>query len=73
MIYTVSKKTLLLSILTLLVLSACSKPIIQQPKQKISPKQAPQAIACTQEAKACPDGSYVSRTGPNCEFSICPK
>ena len=46
---------------------------IQQPKQKISPKQAPQAIACTQEAKACPDGSYVSRTGPNCEFSICPK
>ncbi|MDP3988377.1 MAG: hypothetical protein Q8P80_04515 [Candidatus Levybacteria bacterium] len=29
--------------------------------------------ACTQEAKLCPDGSYVSRTGPNCEFSTCPK
>ena len=28
--------------------------------------------ACTQEAKLCPDGSYVGRTGPNCEFSTCP-
>lgn len=30
-------------------------------------------VACTQEAKQCPDGSYVSRTGPNCEFAQCPK
>jgi len=29
-------------------------------------------VACTQEAKLCPDGSYVSREGPNCEFSACP-
>lgn len=29
-------------------------------------------IACTQEAKQCPDGSYVSRSGPNCEFAPCP-
>lgn len=29
-------------------------------------------VLCTQEAKACPDGSYVGRTGPNCEFSACP-
>ncbi len=27
---------------------------------------------CTQEAKLCPDGSYVGRTGPNCEFTACP-
>jgi hypothetical protein len=27
---------------------------------------------CTQDAKQCPDGSYVGRTGPNCEFSACP-
>lgn len=27
---------------------------------------------CTQEAKQCSDGSYVSRTGPNCEFTACP-
>ena len=29
-------------------------------------------VACTQEAKLCPDGSYVGRTGPNCEFALCP-
>lgn len=34
--------------------------------------KAPSGIACTQEAKICPDGSYVSRTGPNCEFTPCP-
>ncbi len=27
---------------------------------------------CTQDAKQCPDGSYVGRTGPNCEFTQCP-
>ncbi len=29
-------------------------------------------VMCTQEAKQCPDGSYVGRTGPNCEFAKCP-
>lgn len=28
--------------------------------------------ACTLEAKICPDGSSVGRTGPNCEFAPCP-
>lgn len=31
-----------------------------------------QQIACTMEAKLCPDGSYVGRSGPNCEFAKCP-
>ena len=30
-------------------------------------------VACTQEAMQCPDGSYVGRTGPNCEFTPCPE
>lgn len=29
-------------------------------------------VACTMEAKQCPDGSYVGRTGLNCEF-VCPE
>lgn len=29
-------------------------------------------VVCTQEAKLCSDGSYVGRTGPNCEFAPCP-
>ncbi|MBL1434105.1 hypothetical protein COB87_000815 [Candidatus Wolfebacteria bacterium] len=28
-------------------------------------------IACTLEARICPDGSTVGRTGPNCEFRAC--
>ena len=28
---------------------------------------------CTEEAKTCPDGSAVGRTGPNCEFAPCPQ
>jgi hypothetical protein len=29
-------------------------------------------MACPMDAKLCPSGSYVSRTGPNCEFAACP-
>ncbi len=29
-------------------------------------------IMCTLDAKICPDGSSVGRTGPNCEFAPCP-
>jgi len=38
-----------------------------------STKQAavPGPVACTADAMQCPDGSYVGRTGPNCEF-VCP-
>ena len=32
----------------------------------------PNQVYCTEEAKLCSDGSYVSRTGPNCEFAECP-
>ena len=35
-------------------------------------KNTEKPVACTQEAKLCPDGSYVGRTGPNCEFALCP-
>ena len=34
--------------------------------------QNPGGIACTTEAKQCPDGSYVGRTGPDCAFAACP-
>jgi hypothetical protein len=30
-------------------------------------------VACTLEAKVCADGSAVGRTGPNCEFALCPE
>jgi hypothetical protein len=32
----------------------------------------PEPVACTMDAKICPDGSAVGRVGPNCEFASCP-
>ncbi len=29
-------------------------------------------ISCPADAKQCPDGSYVGRVSPNCEFAACP-
>lgn len=40
----------------------------------IKPTPTPNSnpVACTMDARVCPDGSYVGRTGPYCEFSTCP-
>jgi len=40
------------------------------PELKNTPN--PDGVACTAEAKMCPDGSGVGRVGPNCEFAECP-
>ncbi len=37
-----------------------------------SPTASSGATACTQEAKQCPDGSFVTRVGTKCEFAECP-
>ncbi len=42
------------------------------PSSAMSSSPNPTDYACTQEAKLCPDGSYVGRTGPKCEFAPCP-
>jgi len=33
---------------------------------------ADEATVCTQDVKQCPDGSYVGRIAPSCEFAPCP-
>ena len=33
---------------------------------------APGPLGCTTEAKVCPDGTAVARSGPHCEFAACP-
>jgi hypothetical protein len=32
----------------------------------------PSQIACTADAKMCPDGTSVGRTPPSCDFTLCP-
>ncbi|MBI5457781.1 PKD domain-containing protein [Candidatus Kaiserbacteria bacterium] len=45
---------------------------IAQLQQQLKQLQVPDQRACTMEAKICPDGTAVGRTGPNCEFAACP-
>ena len=37
------------------------------------PAQEPAGAVCTRDARICPDGSSVGRSGPNCEFAACPE
>ncbi len=60
------KKILILSALLLLTGAGCAVP-----GSKNTPNTPSEPVACTADAKQCPDGSYVGRTGPKCEF-VCP-
>ena len=45
----------------------------REPPVPTAPPVPPKkGYACTMEAKQCPDGSYVGRSGPSCEFAACP-
>ena len=45
---------------------------IQVPDQGGDKGKADDGVICTEDAKMCPDGSYVGRQGPRCEFAPCP-
>lgn len=47
------------------------EPLLDQVYKTPKVSQPPEK-ACTMEAKLCLDGSYVGRSGPNCEFAKCP-
>ncbi len=49
-----------------------SLPWRQAIRARSAQASRPQAVACTMDAKACPDGSYVGRVAPSCEFELCP-
>lgn len=44
-------------------------PMLQNPN---APMGGGDMVACTMDAKMCPDGSYVGRVGPSCAFAACP-
>lgn len=49
-----------------------SKSPTPTPIPTTAPTGSDEQVVCTQDAKECPDGSFVSREGPNCEFAPCP-
>ena len=42
-----------------------------EPVEFKNPAEELPPVLCTQEVMLCPDGTYVGRTGPNCEFENC--
>src|SRR3989344_7950690 len=72
-------KTFILMATTYQIGSSASKETEESAKnvlEKIIPTfkflDSTEPVACTQEVKLCPDGSYVGREGPDCEFASCP-
>lgn len=53
--------------------SSTTPPIFEptEPVVDIGNAEEP-VVACAMDAKMCPDGSYVGRVGPRCEFASCP-
>ncbi|MEY4731453.1 MAG: hypothetical protein RL681_399 [Candidatus Parcubacteria bacterium] len=50
----------------------CLRPWEEQCGISVTPTPKGNLIQCPMDAKLCPDGSSVGRTGPNCEFAPCP-
>jgi len=68
----ITLKQFIYAIIALIILSGIymvlPKNVSQIPKD--NPEEA-EPVFCTMDAMQCPDGTYVGRTGPNCEF-VCP-
>jgi hypothetical protein len=62
----ISFKYILIALLVVLILAAFVSGYFL-----LSVKKAP-VTACTMEAKLCPGGSVVGRTGASCKFADCP-
>ena len=77
--------TILLSVLVAMLLvvgctktegDATAEPVVEVPEQPAAPAEEPaveEPVACTMDAKVCPDGSSVGRVAPDCEFAACPE
>jgi hypothetical protein len=62
---------LLLALVGIGILFTLGKLFMVAPASPV-PSPSGSQVACTLDAKLCPDGSAVGRVGPNCEFAQCP-
>ena len=71
--YTSEMKQLLAGVALLALVGIAGflyRSALEHPSFSVTPGEGTQA--CTAEAKLCPDGSAVGRTGPDCAFAPCP-
>ncbi len=67
-------KQLALFVVLILVLGVCGflyRNTLEAPDRNTAASSTA-GSACTLDAKICPDGTSVGRTGPNCSFAACP-
>ncbi|MES2006590.1 MAG: hypothetical protein V4436_00610 [Patescibacteria group bacterium] len=67
------QKALVAIVFLILILAGGTYLFTQKSLDNNPPLNNGEIVACTMEAKLCPDGvTYVGRQGPNCEFAACP-
>ena len=67
------RKTLIMLHLYYLLLLVLLKIILAENEEPTPTLYSDDNLFCTEEAKLCEDGSYVSRNSSNdCEFDACP-
>ena len=54
------------------VVDKLTKPPVVPVRQPSDTSTSSEQTICTLDAKVCPDGTAVGRTGPACEFAACP-
>ncbi len=64
-------RAFVLTILSILIVVTFIVVLEVNKRSSVTPN--PEHIACTMDARVCPDGSAVGRVGPNCEFAPCPE
>jgi hypothetical protein len=60
-----SKSNIVISLVVILLVIGAAVFLLSKPRNE-------EGVVCTMEAKLCPDGSYVGRSGSKCEFAACP-
>ena len=61
-------------IIVIALVSLFSVWFVARPQKAVAPSENPNFSGkktCTREAKRCSNGSYVDRSGPDCEFEKC--
>ena len=69
--YTVDMKNSFIALIVLVVGIIVAGFVIPKISHVLTGEES-EPVFCTMDAKMCPDGSYVGRTGPKCEFAACP-
>ena len=65
-------KIMYICIAIAIIAGVLSAFLLKQQPTESGDTPVPEGVMCTMDARQCPDGSFVGRTGPKCEF-VCPE